>query len=115
MTKAALNRDDYAALHRTDDGEGVFELQGIAQRHIGGTGRFCRPSSPRTNSRIYVIEKAGERRSCRRNPCDLSRRDDFPAETSLSAVRSSCPGSPPGYGEDSRTLDHDCTIIVTAV
>ena len=77
--RSSVEWDDRAALHRADDGEGVFD-GGKALRR----GTFAEMINylvllPEDERSKYLIEKAGDREYSAHEAIELSQRADFPA------------------------------------
>ena len=77
--RPTIEWDDRAALHRIDDGRGVFDGGTALQR--GTFAEMVRYLSllPEEDRNKYLIEKAGDREYSAAEALDLSQRDDFPA------------------------------------
>lgn len=70
---------DRAALHRKDDGDGVFD--GMKALRRGTFAEMIRhvAALPQDERGKYVIEKAGDREYSAEEAIALSEREDFPA------------------------------------
>ncbi|GMN01313.1 hypothetical protein [Erythrobacter sp. MTPC3] len=70
--------EDRAALHRADDGDGVFDAMKSIRR--GTFAEMIRHIAmlPEDERSQYVIEKAGDREYSAAEAVELSKHDDFP-------------------------------------
>ena len=72
--------EDRAALHRADDGDGVFDGANALNRGTFADMIRHIMRLPEEERDKYVIEKAGDREYSAREAAMLFEREDFPAE-----------------------------------